>query len=76
MTSQMSALNPPGKRQVMVTTTIKNDPASLAAAHTAYRDGVAEIRHVKANDISCTLVLQPFVSAISWRAISPIPAVS
>lgn len=57
----MSALNPPGRRQVIVTTTIKNDPATLAASQTAYRDGVAAIRHVKANGISWTLVLQSFL---------------
>lgn len=45
----------------MVTTTIKNDPDTLAATHTAYRDGIAEIRRVKAKDISWTLVLQPFL---------------
>lgn len=46
--NEMSALNPPGKRQEFATTTIKNDRATLAATHEAYPDAIGEIR--KHND--------------------------
>ena len=54
-------LNPPGRRQVFGTVTIKNDPATIAAAHTAYCDGIASIRRAKLKDVSWTLVLQPLL---------------
>ena len=40
-TDEMNALNPPGRRQVFATTTIKNDPTIIAAAHAVYRDAIA-----------------------------------
>ena len=47
----MNMLNPPGRRQVFATTTIQNDPATLAGAH-----------HVKG--LVWTLVLQPLL--LGW----------
>ncbi|KAL8692791.1 MAG: hypothetical protein Q9218_002262 [Villophora microphyllina] len=58
-TDEMNALNPPGRRQVFATTTIKNDPTTLAAAHTAYCDAISSIRNVKI--MVWTLVLQPLL---------------
>ena len=58
---EMSRLNPPGRRQVFGTTTIKNDPATLAAAHAAYCDTITSMRHVKVKDLVFTLVLQPLL---------------
>lgn len=55
----MNALNPPGRRQLFATTTIKNDPATLAAAHVAYCDAIASIRRVDVKGLLWTLVLQP-----------------
>ena len=60
-TDEMNALNPPGRRQVFATTTIKNDPATLAAAHAAYCDAITSIRHVNVKGLLWTLVLQPLL---------------
>ena len=56
---EMSSLNPPGKRQVLGTTTIKNKPAALAATHDAYRAGIDAMRKIRGG--SWTLVLQPLL---------------
>ncbi|KAF2229055.1 FAD binding domain protein [Viridothelium virens] len=60
-TDELNALNPPGRRQAFGTTTIKNDPATLAAAHCAYRDAIASIRRKNIKGMSWTLVLQPLL---------------
>lgn len=60
-TDELNALNPSGKRQICGTTTVKNDPATLAAAQAAYHDAIASIRRVNVKGISWTLILQPFV---------------
>ena len=60
-TDEMNALNPPGRRQVFATTTIKNDPATLAAAHAAYYNAIASIRRVNVKALVWTLVLQPLL---------------
>ena len=60
-TDEMNALNPPGRRQVFANTTIKNDLATLAAAHAAYRDAIASIRRVNVKGLVWTLVLQPLL---------------
>ena len=62
-TDEMNTLNPPGRRQVFATTTIKNDSATLAAAHAAYYDAIAAIRRVNVKDLVWTLVLQPLLPA-------------
>jgi hypothetical protein len=56
---EMSSLNPPGKRQALATTTIKNEPAALASTHEAYRAGIDAMRRVRGG--SWTLVLQPLL---------------
>jgi len=58
-TDEINTLNPPGRRQVFATTTIKNDPATISAAHAAYRDAIPSIRHVKG--LVWTLVFQPLI---------------
>ncbi|MCJ1417466.1 hypothetical protein MMC32_003810 [Xylographa parallela] len=60
-TDEMNSLNPPGRRQVFATTTIKNDPATLAAAHAAYHNAISSMRHVNVKDLVWTLVLQPLL---------------
>ncbi|KAM0801147.1 FAD binding domain protein [Usnea florida] len=60
-TDEMNALNPPGRRQAFATTTIKNDPATITAAHAAYRKGTASMRHVNVKGLLWTLVLQPLL---------------
>ena len=57
----MNVLNPPGRRQVLATTTIKNDPTTLAAAHAVYCDANTSIRRVNVKESSWTLVLQPLL---------------
>jgi FAD/FMN-containing dehydrogenase len=66
-TDEMNALNPPGRRQTWATTTIKNDPATLKAAHRAYREGIAAIRASNIKGMSWTLVLQPLLP--DWARI-------
>ena len=61
-TDEMNALNPPGRRQVFATTTIKNDAATISAAHTAYCDAIASIRRVSVKGLLWTVVLQPLSS--------------
>ena len=56
---EMNALNPPGRRQIFASTTIKNDPATLAATHAAYRDAIASLRHFRVKGLLWTLVMQP-----------------
>ena len=61
-TDEMNALNPPGRRQVFATTTIKNDAATISAAHTAYCDAIASIRRTSVKGLLWTVVLQPLLS--------------
>lgn len=58
----MNALNPPGRRQAWATTTIRNDFATISAAHTAYHDAIGSIRQSNAKDVMWTLVLQPLLA--------------
>lgn len=60
-TDEMNALNPPGRRQAFATTTIKNDRATLAAAHAAYSDAITSIRRINVKGLVWTLVLQPLL---------------
>lgn len=52
---------PPGRREVQVTTTIKNDPVTLNATHAAWKNAVATIRKYNIKGATFTLVLQPLV---------------
>lgn len=58
-TDEMNALNPPSRRQVLASTTLKNDAATLVSTHDVYRDAIASLRSVKG--LSWTLVLQPLL---------------
>jgi len=60
-TDELHALNLPGRRQTWATTTVKNNPATLGAAHDAYRAGIDSIRQADVKDTSWTLVLQPLL---------------
>ncbi|KAF4613389.1 hypothetical protein G7Y89_g15499 [Cudoniella acicularis] len=60
-TDEMNGLNPPGRRQVFANTTIKNDAATLAAAHAAYQNTITSLRRVNVKDLVWTLVFQPFL---------------
>ena len=57
----MNMLNPPGRRQVFANTTIKNDSATIVAAHAAYQDAIASLRRMKVKGLVWTLVLQPLL---------------
>ncbi len=61
-TDEMNALNPPGRRQAFATTTIKNDRATIAAAHAAYCDAITLIHRANVKGLLWTLVLQPLLS--------------
>ncbi|KAK2731599.1 hypothetical protein FQN57_003281 [Myotisia sp. PD_48] len=61
---EVTALNPPGRRQTFGTTTIQNDPATLQAAHAAYHSAIASIKRANITGMSWTLVLQPIMP--SW----------
>ena len=58
-TDEMSSLNPPGRRQVQVGITVRNDAATLHMALAAYRNAVSRVRQIKG--ISWTLVMQPLM---------------
>lgn len=60
-TDELSVLNPPGRRQEFVTTTIKNDLATLEAVHKVYREAIDTICKHNIKKMSWTLVLQPFL---------------
>ncbi|KAE9382165.1 FAD-binding domain-containing protein [Stipitochalara longipes BDJ] len=60
-TDEMNMLNPPGRRQVFAMTTIKNNPATLAAAYAAYDEAITSLRRVKVKGLVWTLVLQPLL---------------
>jgi FAD/FMN-containing dehydrogenase len=60
-TDELASLNTPGKRQVLVATTIENDPTTIAVAHAAFRNAIATFRSSKVKRLSWTLVLQPFL---------------
>ena len=60
-TNEMKTRNPPGRRQVFATTTIKNDSATLAAANAAYYDAIASIRRFIVKGLVWTLVMQPLL---------------
>ncbi|PQE16339.1 FAD binding domain-containing protein [Rutstroemia sp. NJR-2017a WRK4] len=60
-TDEMNNLNPPGRRQVFATTTIKNDPATLTATHAVYRDAIVSLRAANVKGLVWTLVLQPLL---------------
>lgn len=63
-TDELSALNPPGRRQVFGTVTIKNDANTLTAVHATYRESFASIRSHNIKGLVFTLVLQPLLP--SW----------
>ena len=62
-TDELNSLNLPGRRQAFATTTIKNDSATLAAAHAAYSDAIASIRRVNVRGLMWTIVFQPLLPA-------------
>ena len=54
---EMESLAPPRLRQAYGTTTITNDPATIAKAHATYRDGARAVRNIKG--AMWTMVFQP-----------------
>lgn len=60
-TDEMNMLNPPGRRQVFDTTTVKNDLATLNAAHKAYGEAITTLRPARVKGLVWTLVLQPLL---------------
>jgi FAD/FMN-containing dehydrogenase len=63
-TSELNALNPPGRRQTFGTVTIKNDKATIAATHSAYREVFNSLRRVNPKGLLWTIVFQAFLP--SW----------
>ena len=60
-TDELNALNPPGRRQALVTTTVENDLATLTATHAIYEEAICWLRTAKVKGIVWTLVLQPLL---------------
>ncbi|KAL9622188.1 MAG: hypothetical protein Q9160_003371 [Pyrenula sp. 1 TL-2023] len=60
-TDEMNMLNPPGRRQVFATTTIKNDPDTLTAAHGAFCNAIPSIRRrkIKGNGLDAGFAAAP-----------------
>ncbi|QSZ34589.1 hypothetical protein DSL72_006183 [Monilinia vaccinii-corymbosi] len=61
-TDELNTLNPPGRRQLFATITIKNDPATITAMHSIYRESIDPLRRAKG--LVWTLVMQPLLP--SW----------
>ncbi|KAL9049255.1 MAG: hypothetical protein Q9162_007309 [Coniocarpon cinnabarinum] len=62
-TDGTNALSSLVKRQLLATTTFKNDPRTIDAAHKAYSAGLQSLCSARVKDLSFTLVLQPLVPA-------------
>lgn len=65
-TDELAALNPPGKRQALATTTIKNDLATINATHSIHLDAISSLRRHNISGLTWTLVLQPF--SATWAS--------
>ncbi|KAL9599930.1 MAG: hypothetical protein Q9219_003492 [cf. Caloplaca sp. 3 TL-2023] len=61
-TNELETSSPPGLRQIFVTTTVKNDHATLVETHAAFKQGIEAMPRVK--DMVWTLVLQPLLPAM------------
>lgn len=61
-TDELNSLSPYGLRQLFATTTIKNDPETITAAHAAYLDAISSLTHIRG--MAFTFVLQPLMP--SW----------
>lgn len=64
LTNEIAKSDPPGRHQEFATTTIKNDLATLYAAHKAYTTALSSIRKHNLKPQSYTLTLQPILP--SW----------
>ncbi|CAG8960007.1 hypothetical protein HYFRA_00013195 [Hymenoscyphus fraxineus] len=62
-TDELNALNPPGRRQIFVTTTIKNDATTLTGVHAAYSNAIPALRHRNVKGLAWTLFIQPLLPA-------------
>ncbi|KAH8878760.1 FAD-binding domain-containing protein [Thozetella sp. PMI_491] len=62
-TDELEGLNPSGKRQQQTTATVRNDAATLAAAHAIYKDAAAALRRAGVKGLVWTLVVQPLAPA-------------
>lgn len=60
-TEELDAMSPSGLRQGTATTTILNDPATLAATHAAWHEAISGIEARNVKGASWTLVLQPML---------------
>lgn len=60
-TDELNGLNPPGRRQLFATTTIKNDAATLAAVHAIYKSSITPLRSRNVKGLVWTLIFQPLL---------------
>ncbi|KAL8822082.1 MAG: hypothetical protein Q9191_007176 [Dirinaria sp. TL-2023a] len=58
-TDELTKLSPPGLRELFLTTTVKNDHATLMQTYAAYKRGAEIMRRVKG--MTWTLTLQPLL---------------
>lgn len=58
-TDENNTFDPPGKRQTLATTTVKNDAATLTAIYAVYNDAITSFSRKKIRGMFFTLVLQP-----------------
>ncbi|KAL9584798.1 MAG: hypothetical protein Q9212_001900 [Teloschistes hypoglaucus] len=64
-TNELDSSSPPGLRQKFVTTTVKNDHATLMEIHALFERSVEALRRV--NGMVWTLVLQPLLPASAMK---------
>ncbi|CAL8576826.1 hypothetical protein XPA_002691 [Xanthoria parietina] len=65
-TNELAMSSPAGLRQKFITTTVKNDHATLMEIHAAYKEGAQVMRKVR--DMVWTLVLQPLSPVMAKKS--------
>lgn len=60
-TDELNFLNPPGRRQIFSTTTIKNHIATITSTHASYQNAITPLRKAKVAGLVWTLIMQPLL---------------
>ncbi|MCJ1298938.1 hypothetical protein MMC08_001729 [Hypocenomyce scalaris] len=64
-TNELNMSSPAGLRQMFITTTVKNDHATLMEIHATYKQGIETMRRVKG--MTWTLILQPLLPVMARK---------
>ncbi|KAL9622767.1 MAG: hypothetical protein Q9160_002885 [Pyrenula sp. 1 TL-2023] len=60
-TDELHGLDPPGQRQLFVTTTIKNDITTITSAYAIYQSAINTIHGARVADLVWSLIFQPLL---------------